>query len=566
MKFLRKLLLLFGIAYVFRRHIFAWLLKLPPVQHRVIVSRNIRIPMPDGVTLIADHYSPAVPGDYPTILIRSPYGRNFSSSSFGLQMAFFARRFAERGYHVIVQDVRGRMDSGGEFDPYFNERGDGLATLAWLEAQSWFNGKAGTWGPSYLGIVQWVIADAPQVQALVPVITGSDLSSIIFPDGAFDLALAMRWMRVFYQLDRQRGRWWWNILSYWSDVERAIKPAFAHLPLRESDRIAVGRTVDYYQLWMEHPSADDEYWEEYLNHFDINSVEAPVHLVGGWYDFFLRAMLKDYGALKAAGRTPYLTIGPWHHFNAMASGHDLREGIHWFEAFLKNNHARLRRNPVRIYIMGAGEWREMPDFPPPATETAYYLQPMGWLSQQPSQVESLCDHYVYNPVDPTPYVGGAQFHPFAGMQDNRALEARPDVLTYTTSLLEHDIEVIGAVNAILYVRSSLDYTDFFTRLCDVYPDGRSMNICDGLTRIEPGNVDHLPDGSIRVSVDMWFTAYRFKAGHAFRLQVSSGAHPRWCRNPGTGKPINTATSLQVADQTIYFGRAHPSALMLPVNT
>jgi putative CocE/NonD family hydrolase len=173
------------------------------------------------------------------------------------------------------------------------------------------------------------------------------------------------------------------------------------------------------------------------------------------------------------------------------------------------------------------------------------------------------DNYRYDPSNPTPALGGAQFSPLAGPRDNRKLEARPDVLTFTTPPLSQPVEIIGQVRLQLYVKSSLDYTDFFGRLCDVFPNGRSINICDGLFRVRPGKVERQLDGSMCIEIDMWATAYHFKSGHRIRLQVSSGAHPRWSRNLGTGDSI-TGSEMKVALQTIFHDSTHPSALILPV--
>jgi putative CocE/NonD family hydrolase len=205
----------------------------------------------------------------------------------------------------------------------------------------------------------------------------------------------------------------------------------------------------------------------------------------------------------------------------------------------------------------------LPSWPPPAWETRYFLQPHAGLSQHEPPVRAAPDHYRYDPADPTPSVGGTLLLT-GGPRDNRQLEARPDVLCFTTAPLDADLEVIGLVSLELYVCSSLEHTDFAGRLCDVHPDGRSINICDGLLRLNPGTDGVQPDGSRRIRIDLWATAHRFRRRHRLRLQVSSGAHPRWSRNPGTGEPIGTATSMVAADQTIYHDGAHPSALVPPV--
>jgi putative CocE/NonD family hydrolase len=163
-------------------------------------------------------------------------------------------------------------------------------------------------------------------------------------------------------------------------------------------------------------------------------------------------------------------------------------------------------------------------------------------------------------------VGGAAMSANAGPKDQRALEARPDILVYTSAVLDHDLEVIGPVRAELFVKSSLEHTDFFARVCDVDPSGRSINISDALVRLVPGRPGRESDGTLRASVDLWPTAYRFKRGHRIRAQVSSGAHPRWARNPGSGEPLATAKTLCAADQAVFHDPAHPSAVILPVQT
>jgi hypothetical protein len=243
----------------------------------------------------------------------------------------------------------------------------------------------------------------------------------------------------------------------------------------------------------------------------------------------------------------------------------LREGVTWFDAQLKGDHRQLRQNPVRLYLMGADEWRDLDGYPPPAGETRYYLHAGARLAAVPPAGASPPDRYRYDPADPTPVVGGALLAlQGAGPQDNRCLEARSDVLCYTTAPLARDLDVIGPVRLELFVRSSLPHADFFGRLCDVAPDGRSINTCDGLFRVEPGHGEAQPDGTHRLEVDMWATAYRFQRGHQMRLQVSSGAHPRWSRNLGTGEVIATGVKMAAADQTIYHDLDHPSALVLPV--
>ncbi len=555
----------FGLYY-YRRSLFARLIGLSPPRYDVSVTWGMAVTMPHGVQLVADHYSPKAyaprpTGDFPTILIRVPYGRG------GALGAFPARCFAERGYHVIVQDARGCFDSGGEFRSHVNEAADGRATLDWIAQQPWFNGELGLWGPSYLGYMQWAVAAnaPPFLKTLTPSITSSQNLTVTHPDGAFGLETRLRWVQGIWVQREGRELSLWKRLTRTRSDERNLQAAFLHLPLIESDTVATGEALSLYRHILTHDCPDDPFWQARDHSAAVSQVSIPVHFTGGWYDYYLRGLLADYAALRAAGQRPHLTIGPWFHAHPGGMMTMLRQGLVCFDAHLRGERGGLRQKPVHVHLMGADEWREMDDWPPPAQETRYFLHPQARLATESPPAESSPDHYVYDPADPTPATGG----PFlgrkgAGPQDNRALEARPDVLCYTTPPLQDDVDVIGPVRMELYVRSSLAHTDFFARLCDVKASGRSINVCDGLFRVEPGKGEPQPDGSLRIEIDMWATAYRFRTGHRLRLQVSSGAHPRWSRNLGTGEPLATGTRMVVAEQAVYHDGGHPSALVLPL--
>lgn len=553
--------------YRFRRHLIGRWLGLQPVRHDITVERNLRVPMPDGITLFADRYAPNTKRLFPTILIRTPYGRSGYTGMSGLMMAFVAQRFAERGYNVIVQDVRGRFESEGRFEPFFDEAEDGRATLAWIEKQPWFNGVLGMWGASYVGYTQWAVAGAAPLylKAVLPAISSSRLPTTAFRDGAFEMDLIYRWvmiltdgveknpLKALLKLRRTNPR----------RQDRFLSKAFQHLPIREADDKFAGQEVSYFRDWVDHPSPQDPYWERSDHSRGIIHMTAAAHLVAGWYDICLRDALQDYTRLRANGQRVYLTVGPWHHLDLECHWETLRQGLVWFDAALKGDRFRLRDQAVRIFVMGSG-WREMESWPPAARLESYYLHPAGRLDRQPVDGESAPDCYVFDPANPTPAVGGHLMNLHAGPQDNRGLEKRKDVLTFSTPPLVADLEVIGTPRLRLYVRSSLDYTDFFGRICDVYPNGRSVNISDGLVRLQPGMGVPQADGSLLIEIELWPTANLFRRGHCLRLQVSSGAHPRWNRNPGTGEPLATATRLLVANQAVYHDQVHPSTLLLPL--
>jgi putative CocE/NonD family hydrolase len=562
------------VLYGYRRQLTARLMGLSSPLCGVRVTRDVPVTMPDGIRILADHYAPRAAGPFPTILIRTPYGRGGDGGPKG--MGPLAERFAERGYHVVVQDVRGRFKSEGEFDPYANDAADGRATLDWIAHQPWFNGALGMWGVSYMGYVQWAVAaDAPPfLKALVPGLISPERFTAVFPDGAFALDGRLNWIRTLTLQDRWSGLPWWRKLAQMAAMVAGgsapeLEAAFMHLPLIEADVVATGEVVPIYREMVLHEREDHPHWQARDHRAALPGLGRPVHLIGGWYDLYLRGILDSYAALKAgaggASPGPYLTVGPWCHADPGMGVEAIREGLAWFEAHLKGEREQLRNKPVRICVMGIDEWREMDDWPPPARQTRYFLQAGAGLATEPPAAAAPPDRYTYDPADPTPAVGGARMdRAESGPLDNRALEARPDVLCYTTGPLADDLTVVGPVRLALFVRSSLAHTDFFGRLCDVAPDGRSINVCDGLVRVAPGEGEPGPGGSLGVEVDMWATAYCFRRGHRVRLQVSSGAHPRWSRNLGTGEPMATGTAMQVARQTIYHDAAHPSALVLPV--
>ncbi len=560
-----------------------------PARYHVDIQRCIAVPMPDGAALMADLYTPRSGRLFPTILIRTPYGRSGVVGIAGMVSSFAARRFAERGYNVLVQDVRGRFDSTlaagpeGEFHPFRHEAADGRATLEWIEAQPWFNGLIGMWGPSYLGYAQWAVApNAPlSLKAITPSMSGSRLPFIGMRDRAMCFDLQLRWIHNLESMQRLSGpdgrarahRAWLGLIRLSPAFqERAVQRAASTLPLGKADHTLAGRSVPFFQDWLAHPDLDDPYWQAVDPSREMHRITASAHLMSGWYDILLRETMDDYASLLKAGRRPYLTIGPWRHNDTAGILEGMRQSLAWFDAILKGDRRGLRSHPVRVYVMGLGEWRELDQWPPAALPLVYYLQPGQGLSLQAPGDEAQSGSpdawppscYTYDPADPTPALGGNLIGPHAGQVDNRRLEARPDVLTFTSPVLDKECLVVGKPRLTVYVYSNRDHTDFFARLCDVHPDGASYNITDGFIRLEPGRGVPQPDGSLRVEIDLQPTACCFLPGHQLRVQLSSGAHPRWARNHGTGDPPLQAVDLLPAEQTVFHDPAHPSQLFLPL--
>lgn len=531
-------------------------LKLPPAQtYNVLVERDLPVPMQDGTVLLADHYYSAQTRNAPTLLVRSPYGR---SGIFGY---LFARIFAERGFQVLIQSCRGTFGSGGDFNAFRHEQSDGMDTLTWLKAQPWFSGPLATLGPSYLGLTQWAMAASGMPKAMGLLVTSSEFRSLVYPGEAFGLDTALTWIQETAHQEESI----WRRLFNGKKRAQAIQQAAMHLPLREADQIAAGQPIRFYQDWLVHNHPEDPWWQAVNFSAATATLAADVILIGGWYDIFLPHTLADYTHLRQHGARPYLTIGPWTHTSFPAFSVMLNESLTWFRTHLLGETGLLRQSPVRIFVMGCNEWREFPDWPPAGyAPQRWHLQAGSALAPQTPQLDAQPDHYRYDPAEPTPAVGGSSLSTNSGPKDNRIVEARQDILLYTSSVLEQDVEVIGALRAELFVQSSLEHTDFFVRLCDVEPSGKSINISDGLVRLQPGQPTVGADGVWQISVELWATAHCFKKGHCIRVQVAGGSHPRYARNPGSGEPLATATTLIAADHTIYHDAQHPSAFILPV--
>lgn len=539
----------------FFSRLFGRMMKLPPAETRkIVVKRDLKVPMPDGVELLADHYYPRGDSKPPTVLVRSPYGRRIF---FGL---LYGRLFAERGFQTLIQSCRGTFGSGGQFIPFLNEHADGMASIDWIKKQDWFSGELFTMGLSYLGFVQWAVAHEAGtiLKAMATQACTSDFGSMHYPGGSFSLHGSLSWTTMI--ANQESG----SRLSMLFNSDKKLMLAFNHLPLQDAAELAIGRSTVHWQDWLEHNDPEDEYWKEANFRKTLDNVTAPVNMVGGWYDIFLPWQLKDYMILIKAGRQPFLTIGPWTHTDKGLMGTGVREGISWFRAHLSGDKNDLREEPVKLFIMGVNIWRNFSEWPPSGSQQQrWHLHPGGGLNTAiPSESEP--DNYSYDPADPTPSVGGPLLRSNSGPKKNNNVESRLDVLVYTSAKLEQDITIIGPVQAKLYINSSLEYTDFFARLCDVNPSGKSINICDGIIRLVPGKFKPESDGSIKVVIDLWPTAHCFRRKHSIRLQVSSGAHPRFVRNFGTGEPLATATKLIVANQSVYHDPTRPSSVILPI--
>ena len=527
------------------------------LTHDVICEEDLRVPMDDGVELLADRWVARESSTeaQPTVLVRSPYGRK---QFVGL---LFGRLLAERGLQVVVQSVRGTFGSGGRFSP-FDERADGLATLSWIRAQAWHSERIGTIGPSYLGLVQWAIApDAgDDLAALSIQVSASQFHGQTYAGGSLSLETSASWLVLVAEQERRFAP------LAMARALRRLPALLGELPLSDLDLRATGGEVDWFREALANPDPAGAYWVSRDYAEGVAKVTAPVQFIGGWYDIFLPWMLEDFAALHAAGHAPQLIIGPWTHTDPGLVATGTRDGIAWLRAHLLGDGRLVRESTVRVFVTGEavnGRWRNLESWPPPGTsQRRLWLADDRALSDREPGSAPGGDRYRYDPTDPTPSLGGPVLLSREPVVDNRALEARDDVLIYTTEPLPQALEAIGPVSVELFVRASAPYFDVFARVCDVDAAGVSWNVCDALDRVAPGRFEQLADGSWRVAFQLWPTAHRFAAGHRIRLQVSSGAHPRYARNPGTGENLNAETRLDAVELEVLRDAEHPSAVTL----
>lgn len=539
-------------------------LRLPrPRTRDVTVERDLPATMDDGVVLLADRYIARAEADRaevrppPTVLVRTPYGRR---GFFGL---VYGRLLAERGFQVVVQSVRGTFGSGGAFAP-FDERGDGLATLRWLRQQPWSDGPVGMIGSSYMGLTQWAVANAADgsIGALAPSITASQFHGQAYGGGSLSLETAASWTMIIAAQERRLAP-----LRLILGLRRTLPRALDELPLAEVDALLTGDEIPWFREWFEVRSPEDPYWTARDFSADVGGVTAPVQLVGGWHDIFLPWLVEDYRALREAGRDTQLVIGPWAHTSPGLLGASTREGLAWLRAHLLDDRRLLSDAPVRVWVGGEHRWRDLPDWPPPGVRPLRLaLAGDGRLTLgDGGEPGEGTDRFTYDPANPTPALGGPVLLAREPVVDNRPLEARDDVLVYTTEPLAADVEALGPAAADLFVRTSSPHADVFVRICDVHPDGRSLNVCDALIRLDDAGPPADADGVRRVAFDLWPTAHRFAAGHRIRVLVAGGAHPRYARNPGTGEEPHTATRLVPVEHELLHDERRPSAVRLSVS-
>jgi putative CocE/NonD family hydrolase len=587
-----------------------------PTAAPLSVHADFDVPatMRDGVVLRANVFRPDAAGHdgpdatYPVLLMRLPYGKDFPLGS----SLFNPVQVARRGYVVVVQDVRGTFTSGGDFFPFINEGQDGADAVAWAASLPGANGTVGMYGGSYMGLTQWAAAreQPPALRAIAPMITWAEPhQGVITRNGVQELGLTAAWtlQRGLDRLARRHrgdqqalGRALYALVR---ELDALPRSGYFELPLDRYGPLARLELDDAFGEQLRR-MGEAAYFAPMRHTDDYERVKLPALHVGGWYDVFLDGTIRNFQGMRAAGHADqHLLIGPWTHgafdgvvgevdfgFAASAALMNLQSDLvsfhlSFFDRYLKGIPTGFDKRPaVTYFVMGANAWRTSETWPPQGTEQSeWYLHSGGrangaggdgTLSLTNPEHES-ADRYVYDPAQPVPTIGGATLlHSLlkAGPRDQRPIEARGDMLIYTSEPLAQPLEVTGPISVVLYVASDAPDTDFVARLLDVYPDGTSMPVTDGILRMRyrdglPGiaqvSAPAAAGQATQIEIDLWATSIVFPPGHRLRLHVTSSSFPRWERNLNTGLGPESV-EVRPAHQTVLHDAEHPSHLMLSI--
>lgn len=553
----------------------------------VRVESDVHVPMRDGCQLKADIYYPDTNEPAPALLMRLPYAKELAETNVYAHPSWFAAR----GYLVIVQDVRGRGASEGEFDPFLHEAEDGYDTVEWVASLPQCSGRVAMYGFSYVGATQLLAASArpPHLSCIIPAHAAVNFhDKWTYRGGALQWAFVSYWayflgMDTAIRMgDLQTAERIANGLptvgSNFSALPTASFPAFPH------------ELAPYFEKWLEHPTAD-AYWNARGTRPDEVAWETPAMHIAGWYDIFCDSTFETFAAMKALGVPQRLVIGPWWHmpwspnlgirdFGEKAKSYANDWVLQWADIWCREETPSAKTS-IDYFVLGEDAWRTTHTWPPSgARASSYFLDSHGSANSingdgtlvisPPASSEP--DRYIHNPLDPVPSRGGRSccfsFVSPMGPADQTDVEARNDVLVFTTEKLQRPITIAGPVELVLYASSSAVDTDFTAKLVDVAADGRTANICDGIirARYRDGSDDaFLEPGEIyEFTIELGNIAAKFDAGHHIRLEVASSNFPAFDRTPGTRQPPSEAAwgDMRMANQTIFHNAEYPSELRL----
>ncbi len=559
----------------------------------VIVEHDVAMKTRDGVTLYADIYRPAGDASFPVLLTRTPYNKTGSSD--------FGHMGAMRGYMVVAQDVRGRYTSEGEWYPFKHEIEDGYDTVEWAAALPHSNGMVGMFSGSYVGATQMLaaIGHPPHLAGICPVVTASNYhENWTYQGGAFEQWFNESWTSGLAQDTANRAlKKATNALAADNILPLNRFPVF-NVEAADGEKLT-HTLAPYFLDWLAHP-AYDSYWKQWSIEENFQSIQVPALMIAAWYDIFQGGSLRNYmgirthGGSDAARNKTQLVVAIGGHSGWGRKVGDVDFGpdapfdenaitLAWYDyLFMGKQNQFANGKPVKIFVMGENKWRDEPGWPlERARETRYYLHSGGKANSDAGDGSlstaaarnQAPDTYTYDPANPVPTVGGPlccdTVHLQPGPRDQKEVESRHDVLVYSTPALEGDTEVTGPVTLDLFAKSSTADTDFTGKLVDVGPDGKAINLTEGILRViyrdgtsEPKSI--VPGQVYEYKIDLWSTSNVFLKGHKIRLEVSSSNFPRFDRNLNTGNSAADSATLVKAVNTVLHDSEHPSVLVLPV--
>lgn len=573
-------------------------------NHQILLEKNIPAKMRDDTVLYADIYRPDREGTFPVLLSRIPYGKD---DPFYSHRYLDTNRLVGNGYIVIIQDVRGRFHSEGEFSMFTNEAEDGYDTIEWAASLPYASGKVGMFGLSYYGFTQLLAASQqpPHLHAIFPAQTLNDpRNGSMYQNGALSLGLQETMALGSIAADQIQRKYQDS-----GEYRSAMKQLAKHLnhlsewynyapinnwpPLKNLDVDEEFFKLLSYEL-------TDEFWTRISIIDKYEQMSVPAYHAAGWYDVLLNTTLDNYTEMtRKSDAKQKLIIGPWAHGDFGYTIGERSFGIHasedwinleedftnlhlrWFDYWLKGKNTEIMdEDPVKIFVMGINEWRNEQEWPLARTNyTPYYIHSDGDAhSQKENGILSLTkpknepvDRFIYDPKQPVPTHGGGTLHEgiqTTGPRDQRQIEERSDVLVYTSAALQTPIEVTGPVKVILWAATDAKDTDFTAKLIDVCPDGTAYNLTDGIVRAKYRNGDHpephLNQEIVKYEIDLWATSNVFLTNHRMRIEISSSNFPRFDTNPNTGETLINTTQTQTATQIIYHDNQHPSYILLPI--
>lgn len=553
---------------------------------RILIDHHKAIALRDGVTVYADVYRPSREGRFPTLVVRTPYGVQREATGVHDRMIALARM----GYAVVNTDVRGRYESEGAWDPFRYEAKDGYDVVEWAAKQPWSSGKVATQGGSYLGHVQWATLgeQPPSLVAAFPAVASTNLyANWITQGGAFHLAFNFGWGVVRMPFRIMQPQWYFTGPD--AAPELRYEKLLMHLPLETMDEQAFQHPVKHWRDWVQHDSYD-AYWKAVSDEEKFAKVNVPVMTQGGWFDIFLPGTIdgfvgvRRHGANDRARSLTRMVIGPWGHgpsrkYGDLDFGPDADRTLFQYETRWHDFHMKGVKNgvdtdaPVQIFYMGVNRWRGEQDWPVPGTtNTPWYLQPGGRLAPTAPSTGEAATIYRYDPNDPVPTTGGNNCcgsPTIAGPVDQAPLDARKDIVRFSSDVLKAPVTIAGKVTMDLHATTDGKDTDWMVKLVDVFPDGKAYPMAEGILRArfrdgldKPSMLT--PGQAYRVTVDMIGTAVVFQPGHRIRVDITSSNFPQFDRNLNTGDPLGKGTQPRVAQQTIHHSAAKPSAIVLPV--